>query len=214
MGNKLLYCLTGSWLALVCAGMVVVERHSVRAGQSASSGNGWPVDTHLSRSADKPALLIFAHPHCPCTEAMMSEMFRIEARHPGAFDPTVVFTVPEGGDTSEWTETSLIQRARQLQSVKVVFDPGGREAALFSAKTSGQIMLYDVSGHPLFTGGITAARGHEGNNDGRKLLEAALTHPDGSLRIFPVFGCGLVVPDAARPQKEAGPRPGEHSIWK
>jgi hypothetical protein len=64
-------------------------------------------------------------------------------------------------------------------------------------------MLYDAEGTCRYAGGITIARGHEGDNAGRlallKILEGDLNAPV----TFPAFGCRLCLPE---PNSPAGRR--------
>ena len=75
--------------------------------------------------------------------------------------------------------------------VAVRVDPEGVEARRFGSQTSGQIMLYDADGQLLFSGGITAARGHSGDNAGRNAILSLLTSGSSEQRGTPVFGCPL-----------------------
>ena len=52
-------------------------------------------------------------------------------------------------------------------------DDDGAEARRFGAETSGQTLLYDARGALAFSGGITGARGHAGDNAGRASLRRA-----------------------------------------
>jgi hypothetical protein len=52
------------------------------------------------------------------------------------------------------------------------------------------VVLYNAAGALLFSGGITAARGHEGDNAGREMVLAHLAANDAGRRA-PVFGCPL-----------------------
>ncbi len=70
-------------------------------------------------------------------------------------------------------------------------DIQGREALRFGAATSGQTLLYDASGRLLFSGGITPARGHAGDNDGSDALLELLSGGSGRHHQTPVFGCSL-----------------------
>ena len=58
-------------------------------------------------------------------------------------------------------------------------DDDGAEARRFGAETSGQTLLYDEHGALLFSGGITGARGHAGDNAGRASLVALLNRGSG-----------------------------------
>jgi hypothetical protein len=75
--------------------------------------------------------------------------------------------------------------------VTIHFDQGGREAGLFGAATSGQTDLYDAHGTLKFSGGITAARGHAGDNAGRDALAAWISTGTAHRPGAPVFGCAL-----------------------
>jgi len=72
-------------------------------------------------------------------------------------------------------------------------DENGAEAQRFQSKTSGQTVLYAPSGELLFHGGITIARGHEGDNPGVDVIESLLQHKDAApvAASTPVFGCEL-----------------------
>ena len=71
-------------------------------------------------------------------------------------------------------------------------DRDGPVARAFGASTSGQTLLYDAAARLVFNGGITAARGHSGSNDGRDALVALLNAAVPRRRTTPVFGCSLL----------------------
>ena len=75
---------------------------------------------------------------------------------------------------------------------------------VFHAETSGQTALYDATGNLLFSGGITSARGHEGDNDGRAAVVSLLTSDGAEERETPVFGCPLFGRTDCRAGKEVG----------
>jgi hypothetical protein len=76
--------------------------------------------------------------------------------------------------------------------VHPVEDPEGAAALRFGASTSGQTLLYNDSGRLVFNGGITAARGHEGPNDGQDAVIALLQNRPPLHTATPVFGCSLL----------------------
>jgi hypothetical protein len=57
--------------------------------------------------------------------------------------------------------------------------------------TSGQTVLYDNEGALLFSGGITGARGHAGDNAGRTSLVELLNRGAAGRSRTSVFGCPL-----------------------
>ena len=85
----------------------------------------------------------------------------------------VVFLKPSSMPDG-WEQTDLWKTAAALPNATVVRDDDGREAERFGAATSGQTMLYDARGSLLFSGGITGARAHAGDNAGRSAIVALL----------------------------------------
>ena len=78
-----------------------------------------------------------------------------------------------------------------IPGVATILDRGGREAARFGAHVSGQTFLYDAAGRLVFSGGMTIARGHAGDNDGEDALLALITAGHAPVASTPVFGCLL-----------------------
>jgi hypothetical protein len=75
--------------------------------------------------------------------------------------------------------------------VKVVVDPEGLEAGRFGAETSGHTLLYGTDGRLLFSGGLTASRGHAGENVGESAIIALVNHQTPLRSQTLVFGCAL-----------------------
>jgi hypothetical protein len=87
--------------------------------------------------------------------------------------------------------TELWNTASRLPGATVLRDDEGIEARRFGAMTSGQTLLYDGGGRLVFSGGITGARGHAGENAGRNAVIALLNgRPAGQDETW-VFGCSL-----------------------
>ena len=151
----------------------------------------WPAQSKLIKPAFRPLLLIFAHPRCSCTEATLDDLERLLARCDGKLDVVIAFVRPPGTPAG-WEQGTLWRKAAAIPDVKVLCDAGGIESQRFGAATSGQAFLYDAAGRLVFKGGLTAARGHAGDNDG---TDTILTIVDGgrpTVRITPVYGCGLL----------------------
>ena len=120
----------------------------------------------------------------------MREIERIAARTAGRLAIDVIFCLPDGAP-SEWREGELPTLAAGIAGVVVRFDPAGREARRFAATTSGAALLFDPEGRLRFRGGLTSARGHEGDNAGKSaVLSYVLAGRDDVVRT-PVFGCPL-----------------------
>ena len=72
---------------------------------------------------------------------------------------------------------------------------GWEGSGSFGALASGQTMFYDADGTLQFSGGITASRGHSGDNAGRSTITALLFNGKSAVRSTPVFGCYLGNPE-------------------
>jgi hypothetical protein len=178
------------WLIGASAGLAVLWAYDNAPGEGAHAPATWPADTALARSDERPTLVVLAHPQCSCTRASLAELGEVLARatiRPKAY---VLFLKPTGF-SDEWAVSDLWRTAAALPGVTVVRDDDGAEARRFGASTSGQTLLYDEAGTLLFAGGITGARAHQGDNDGRRAIVALLTSGSSARAATNVFGCAL-----------------------
>ena len=150
----------------------------------------WPVESALQFDRSRTNLLLFIHPHCPCSRATVAELAKLVTRYSGKLDVQIMMYKP-AAFAENWVQTELWDSAAKLPGVHLKIDPDGAEATRFHALISGQTLLYDSRGHLLFAGGITQGRGHVGDNRGSEaiatLLELGNAHPVST----PVFGCYL-----------------------
>jgi hypothetical protein len=179
------------WLIAVGAGLWTVWNYDNTPGASAPAPVQWPADAAIAQSADGPTLVLLAHPQCSCTAATLTELAEVLARASRPPQTYVLFLKPYG--VPDWWERSpLWRQAAALPGVTVLRDDDGREAARFGAITSGQVVFYDAGGTLRFSGGITGARGHAGDNAGRRSLVALLNEKGPVVDHTNVFGCSLV----------------------
>jgi hypothetical protein len=136
---------------------------------------------------------MLVHPQCPCSRATIGELADLMAKSEGRISAYVLFVRPPGFADS-WVHTDLWESARQIPGVNVISD-NGREAHRFGAATSGQTLVFDRRGQLRFSGGITLARGHWGDNAGVNAVVALLGTPSrsGTDRAA-VYGCPLFGP--------------------
>jgi hypothetical protein len=192
--RRLLFCaVVAVWLFAVSAGTAALMRYKNIAGAQLDAPARWPAASRLLRLPGQATLVMAAHPQCPCTRASLTELDRLLTRLHGRMHAIVLFVKPPGAPAG-WEDTDLFHRARTLPDTQAVVDVDGVEAERFNALTSGLTLLYAADGRLLFSGGITAARGHEGDSVGREYILAALDgahlpHPHA-----PVFGCALETP--------------------
>jgi hypothetical protein len=145
---------------------------------------------------------MLAHTKCACTRASLHQLARLMANlETGQVDAFVVFVGPLDDERSL---DDLRATARAIPGVRVTEDAA--EAQAFGARTSGQVLLFDAGGSVLFRGGITPARGHEGDSRGRDTVQHLLAaqpasppsaHPT-PIASSDVFGCSLFAPEPQR----------------
>ena len=185
------------WLALVLAGLWYVSKYENTPGIAAAAAPlQFPDESSLKQTPGRPTLIMLVHPQCPCTRASIGELNLLMAQtqeHPATV--YALFLKPEGF-ADAWTKTDTWQTASEIPGVKVVEDLDGKEAQLFSGATSGQTFLYDADGKLLFRGGITSARGHAGDNDGRTAIVRLLNGEQPAQTETAVYGCPLSNKDA------------------
>jgi hypothetical protein len=178
------------WLAAAAGGLYVLWQYDNTPGEAARAPGHWPSPTTLSRATDRPTVVMLAHPHCTCTRASLGELAEAIARAQVRPKTYVLFMTPETFATG-WEQTDLWRTAAALPDATVVRDENGREARHFGAVTSGQTLLYDEHGVLVFSGGVTGARAHAGDNLGRRSLVALLNHQSPARDGTSVFGCPL-----------------------
>ena len=197
-GTILLAAAAGLWLVGAVAGMGILWEYSVTPGTAGNPPSVWPAASRIPHRPDSLTLIMAVHPQCPCSRASIGELSALMARAGGRLRAWVIFVRPSGfGDN--WARSDLWRSASAIPGVTSIVDDDGREARLFGAETSGQTIVYGGEGRLLFTGGVTAARGHWGDNAGvsaiRALLNDPATRADGKT---PVYGCPLFSPNSMR----------------
>jgi hypothetical protein len=202
--NRLVVFATGAlWLFMISAGVGILWDYESTPGVAAAAPGRWPEDSRIKRAPDRATLVMLAHPHCPCTRASIGELSRLMTQAQGRVAAYVLFVKPPNS-ADGWEQTDLLTSAAAIPGVNVVRDDDGVEAARFHAATSGQTMLYDAEGKLLFSGGITGARGHAGDNVGRTAVVSILTADEAEQRETPVYGCPLFARGDDCPKRKGG----------
>ena len=178
------------WACAVGAGFWIVTNDELLPARSAPAAIVWPAASNLREAPDRFTLVAFFHPRCPCSRASLAELARIMEHHTDRVGGHVLFTVPPDAGP-EWTDTGMASSATAIPGLVVANDVGGREASLFGAAASGHVLLYDAQGRLLFSGGVTAARGHFGPNPSSDRLIALITASVSAATATPVYGCPL-----------------------
>jgi hypothetical protein len=179
------------WSACVLTGFAVLAAEEFTPVAPATLASDFPRDSKLALAADKPTLLLFLHPHCPCSRATLNELVKLRALTQDKIAVTIVFTIPPGTPPG-WEKGELLDRAHAMPGVRVCLDEKGVATRRFGVNGSGHALLYAPTGKLLFSGGITAARGEDGDNPGENAVADLVLHGRADLTHTPVFGCELL----------------------
>jgi hypothetical protein len=178
------------WIVATAVGMIALTAYSNTPGAAAAAPPGWPRESTIRPSGDRPTLLMFLHPRCPCSRASLNEMARLLTRIDPKVDVRCVFFCP-ANEPPTWAHTDLWRRAAALCSAAPLIDREGREAARFGANTSGHTLLFASTGERIYSGGITISRGHEGDSLGSRTIRKLLRSESIECAECSVFGCPI-----------------------
>jgi hypothetical protein len=178
------------WVPALGFGIRTLWQYAETPGRAATAPAFWPADTLARRAAGRATLVVFIHPQCSCSRATIGELAKVVARC-GEKVAVSVWVYAPSQEPGGWPRTDLWWSAAAIPGVRVFEDRDGREARHFGAATSGQALLYDAGGTLVFKGGITASRGHSGDNDGRDAIVSLVRGQTPPRRATPVFGCSL-----------------------
>ncbi len=183
-----------AWILIVAGGIVGLVKYKSLPGELAPAPKVWSEESKLVRTPGIATLVMLNHPRCPCTRASIAELGELMSQSHDRLTAYILFVRPTGF-SDDWTKTDLWGSASRIPGVHVVIDEGGVEAARFEALTSGQVVLYDGDGRLKFSGGITGARGHIGDNFGLRRVTSLLSGAEPDRTDSPVFGCPLHEPE-------------------
>lgn len=180
------------WSAAVGAGIHRIWAYEGTPGEETSVPTSWPDSGLVSIDRERATLMMFVHPLCVCTRASLTELRAALDTMKGSPSVWIVLLSPHG-IVKDWSPR-VAEIAARIPEATIVTDHQGTAAEKFGASTSGHVVLYDRGGRLTFSGGITAGRGHVGDNSGRRGLVAAIQGGD-SAHAHPIFGCGLDDPE-------------------
>ncbi len=179
------------WLGLVVWGSVAMMSASRSGpGPEGAPPAKWPSASKLARPSAKPTLVMFVHPNYARSETSIGQLALLMTRCQGRVDTQVLFLWP-AGLPANWVQSDLWREAGAIPGVRVGSDQDGREARLFRAETSGEVVLYGADGRLRFHGGLTLPSGQAGDNPGRAALQALIYHQPSPVTQSPVVGCRL-----------------------
>ena len=177
------------WLGLSTAGFVWLANYKAIPGEPVKGQSHWPRESSITRVPGKYNFVLALNPHCPCSQATVTELTRLVndradvTLHVLAFHPSAF--------ADGWEECTLLDELKSLPVTRLHVDVNADSAEQFGIFTSGGLALYGLKGELLFQGGITPARGHVGETDAHRAIRSRLLGETTELFTAPVFGCPL-----------------------
>ncbi len=190
LAKQYLFLLGIVWLSLSFYGMYVLFKYSAFPGLDGEPPKRMISKTQVKHKKNIPTLIVFLHPRCPCSRATISELGVIISKAQNPLNLNIVFFKPSIFPES-WTMTDLWDSAKRIPNAKLIADNGGKEIKQFCVKTSGHVLLYNSREDLVFSGGITASRGHLGDNEGRQAVLSLLNREKSNVSKTKTFGCQL-----------------------
>jgi hypothetical protein len=186
-------CLATVWVAVLGGGLRAIARYDYGAAPAVAGVGAWPRGTAIHHAADRPTVVMFVHPKCPCTKASIDALTRILTTARERLDAVVVFWKPSDVPAG-WERTETWRAVAAIPGVRAIVDVDGAEATRFGAETSGEVLVYGRDGARLFAGGITPSRGQIGASRGAEAIAAIARGEVPPVAETPVYGCPIIVP--------------------
>ena len=188
--------LTG-WLTMVGCGMGLLLAHGTTAGTVGAVPPRLPapVMAALTPASDRPLVLVFAHPQCPCLPSTVTELRRTLADAPPVDLRVIVYT--PRNPPQDWDPQKAAALPSQLPMARCHADLDGALAANLGALTSGHVQVFGPDGLLRFSGGVTAGRGHVGDNGAARAFGKSLSALPIETSRTAVFGCPIRADDGS-----------------
>ncbi len=188
-GRSLLPVIVSIWVVLVGFAFTALLAYHNMPGDRSDHATVWPANNSMKMDTQRANLVVFIHPQCPCSVATLNELARIQSICGVRLNIQVVFYCPSD---MHWEDTSKVRQALAIPNVQITNDVDGKLAERFGALTSGHSFLYSSDGRRIFSGGITPARGHEGENLGRSSIVKYVLEGKITCEKTNVFGCPIL----------------------
>lgn len=143
------------------------------------------------RRTDSKKLLVFYHPHCPCTAASLRNLQRINSSLVSE-RKIYAFAFHPQDEPVTWIESPTTKLLRGIPNITIIPDREAIACQAFGLSTSGHMLVYDEAQRLIFSGGITPGRGHEGDCQSSFDLRQKINGEKSTLNYWPVYGCSIV----------------------
>jgi hypothetical protein len=83
-----------AWLATIVTGTYLLLAYANAPGEAGSPPEAWPQSSQVPHDKNRPTLVMFMHPHCPCSRASIGELAEVMAHCQGRVSASVLFLRP------------------------------------------------------------------------------------------------------------------------
>ncbi|MFM1870628.1 MAG: hypothetical protein RL398_50 [Planctomycetota bacterium] len=183
--------LLAAWAASLLGGLGALIHHGTTPGAVGDVPEAMPeaLGQRLGAEDGRPLVVLCAHPQCPCLPSTLTELQRVLATAPAHRIGILAYT-PEA-TVAGWDAERTATLREALPTARLVPDHGGRLAKQLGAQTSGHVLVYGADGSLRFSGGVTAGRGHVGDNAGARAFARAVAGSSDPRETTHIFGCPL-----------------------
>src|SRR5438045_3478883 len=93
--RRKLFILITLWVTTIALGLHALLVYKGKPGTIGPTPETWPNNELIALPSNKPLLVMFAHPRCPCTKASLGELELLVAQAKDRFETVVLFCEPE-----------------------------------------------------------------------------------------------------------------------
>src|SRR5437660_10078569 len=101
------------WAGAAIVGGRAMLKYESTPGKVGSVSQWWPADSPIQPADDRPTLVMFAQPQCPCTRASVAELAKLVERIESKARVYVIFYTPRAIG-SVLDDTTLSREASAL----------------------------------------------------------------------------------------------------
>jgi hypothetical protein len=142
------------WVSFVAIGFLILAEEQFTPVKVMPRVALFPPNCGFQLVSDKPTLVLFAHPHCPCTLASLHELAVLIAQTKNRVSAIVVFTIPDGVPAG-WEQGDLWDSAKTIPGLHVIRDPGAGKLCVL------MLRVRDMSCCMLLPGSCFSAEGSQ-----------------------------------------------------
>jgi hypothetical protein len=188
-GRRLAFIAFLIWLPLVSGAMLLLGVYQAKPGDPGHPAEAWPEGLPLMHVLKRPTLLLFLHSECPCSRASVAALARLLSKGDGKVEALAIVRHTPGASASG--PSALDAQLLAIPKLMQIDDPDGELARRFGVETSGHALLFRADGVLVYSGGLTPARGHEGDCLGLDALFTWLSRGRVVESRAPVYGCAI-----------------------